>query len=148
MSPLGIGTGMQLNSRVAFGIPPGPWDIEQEVARYLVELGPVGYLAVWGARLGLVVALLRASWRFRRAKMGGFAGLALAYALLTFQANMLIDHVWQALEFIGIGMMLRAAAAITDDPVADRKVVDRAERTLKARMKLRPRVSPQREPAP
>jgi hypothetical protein len=103
---LGIGTGMQQNARLPMGVNP-VWNSEGETGRYLVELGTLGYLLVWLARLGLAVALVRASRLARSAGRLPLAGLALAFVPLTFLGNLTFDHVWQALFFIGVGLILR-----------------------------------------
>jgi O-antigen ligase len=79
---------------------------EMEMHRYLVELGVVGFLLVWCVRLGLVFAMLRAYKILRRAERRGAAGAALSYAALTFFGNLTFDHIWQALYFVGAGMIL------------------------------------------
>ncbi len=105
---LGIGTGMQQNARLAMGVRPD-WDSEAEPDRLLIELGPIGYLSVWLARLGLLVALVRMSRRFKREGRRALSGAALAYALLTFLGSLAFDHVWQALYFTGVGLLLQAS---------------------------------------
>ena len=106
----GIGTGLQQNARVALGVRTD-WDSEGEPGRLLIELGPVGYLMVWLAKLGLIVALLRAARQFRREGRRGLSGAALAYALVTMLGNLVFDHVWQALYFTGLGLILQGAAS-------------------------------------
>ncbi len=106
---LGIGTGMQQNARVALRVRT-EWDSEAEPARLLIELGPVGYLLVWLARLGLLVALLRVARQFKHEGRRALSGAALAYALLTMMGNLFFDHVWQALYFTGAGLILQAAS--------------------------------------
>ena len=49
---------MQRNARATMRIST-KWDLETEVDRYLVELGPIGFLLIWCTKLGLTVALLR-----------------------------------------------------------------------------------------
>src|SRR5262249_7227195 len=95
------------------------WDRETEIERYLVELGPIGFLLVWFGKLGLTVALLRSYKILKRAGRRGSAGAALSYAGLTMVGSLAFDHNWQALYFIGCGFILaevvevraRAAAA-------------------------------------
>jgi hypothetical protein len=110
--PMGLGTGMQLNARTAFGVAGKANESEIEPARYLVELGVVGYVLVYLARLGLVVALFRAARRFRRGGEGGFAGLSIALAWLTMIGRLTFDHVWASLDFIAIGIVLRIASQL------------------------------------
>ncbi len=102
---MGIGTGMQQNARFALHIDT-EWYQEGEVGRYLVELGPIGYLLVWTGKLGLVAALVRGYRILKRAGRRGAAGAALCYALLTMLGNLTFDHVWQALYFLGCGFIL------------------------------------------
>ena len=101
----GIGTGMQQNARVGLKIE-ADWESEGEPARYLIELGTLGYLFMWFARLGLAVALLRAAAVLRRARRGAIAGAAAAYAFFAVQGGLTFDHVFQALFFVGVGFIL------------------------------------------
>ncbi|HEX3694641.1 MAG TPA: hypothetical protein VH374_04560 [Polyangia bacterium] len=103
---LGLGTGMQQNFRILFGVGFGEYESEMEVGRYLIELGAVGYILIWLVRFGLLVALLRAANFFRRARRRAATGAALAYALLNFYGNLSFDHIWQALYFTGCGFIL------------------------------------------
>jgi hypothetical protein len=89
-----------------------------------MELGVAGYLLVFMARVGLVVALLRARRILRAANEGGMAGLALAYALLVIVGRLTFDHVWAAINFVGIGLILRAALQVAPQlgvPLAPQK---------------------------
>jgi hypothetical protein len=106
----GIGTGMQQNSRFALHVQ-SEWDSEAESARMLIELGPVGYLLIWTAKLGLMVALLRAYQILKRAGRRGAAGAALSYAALTMTGNLVFDHIWQALYFLGCSFILAEVVA-------------------------------------
>ncbi len=116
---MGIGTGMQQNARATFRIWT-KWDTETEVARYLVELGPIGLILIWFTKLGLTIALLRSYKILKRAGRRGSAAAALSYGALTILGNLGFDHNWQALYFIGCGFILaevvnvrqRAAAAL------------------------------------
>jgi hypothetical protein len=108
---LGVGTGMQQNGRAAFHIAT-EWDTEPEVGRYLVELGPFGFLLMWTAKLGLMVALLRGYKILKRAGRRGSAAAALAYASLTMVGSLTFDHCWQALYFIGCGFILSEVMAV------------------------------------
>jgi hypothetical protein len=112
----GIGTGMQQNARVALGVRAG-WDSEPEPGRYLIELGLVGYLLVWIARLGLVAAGVRAAAVLARAGKRALAGCALALAGLSFIGTLTFDHVWQALFFLSAGLVLKAVAATGPIPI-------------------------------
>ena len=102
---LGIGTGMQQNARVSFGLV-SDWDAEAELARYLVELGPIGFILFWITKLGLMVALLRAYGILKNAGRRGSAAAALSYAAITMYGNLTFDHNWQALYFMGCGFIL------------------------------------------
>jgi hypothetical protein len=103
--PLGIGTGMQQNARGSFQVTSA-WTQEAEVGRYLVELGVFGYLLVWTAKIGLMVALLRAYALLKRSGRRGSAAAALSYAALTLPGSLAFDHNWQALYFTGLGFIL------------------------------------------
>ena len=108
---IGIGTGMQQNAKQSFGITTD-WEVEAEVGRYLVELGPVGYLLVWITRLGLMVALLRSYSILKRAGRRGSAGAALSYAALALWGNLNFDHNWQSLYFMGCGFVLAEVVTV------------------------------------
>ena len=105
---LGSGTGMQQNARIALGVAT-EWDTELEPGRHLVELGAPGYLLVWVARVGLVVALLRAARSLKRSGRLPLRGLALALAAVTMLQNITFDHIGQALYFICVGLVLQGA---------------------------------------
>jgi hypothetical protein len=118
---LGIGTGMQQNARFQLGIPGDPaYMPEGEPGRLLVELGPFGYGLFWTARLGVLIALLRASRILKRTGQIGASGGAAALAALTMFNNLVFDHVWQALFFTSVGIILSATvdAAHKLQPVA------------------------------
>jgi hypothetical protein len=108
---LGIGTGMQQNGRAALHVQT-EWVSEAEAARILIELGPVGYLIVWTAKLGLVIGLGRAYKLLKRAGRRGAAGAALSYAVLTMLGSLAFDHVWQALYFLGCGFILAEVTSV------------------------------------
>lgn len=112
---LGVGTGMQQNAREALGVRV-PWISEGEPGRHLVELGVIGYLLVWTARLGLLVALARAYRLLRRRGRNAAAGLALALAGLSFIGNFTFDHIWQALFFVAAGFVLRETTSVLVSP--------------------------------
>jgi hypothetical protein len=105
----GIGTGMQQSARYQLNIPT-EYGLEDEPPRLLVELGVVGYVCFWLARLGLIVALWRASGILKRAARMGAAGGAAALAVLTMFNSIVFDHVWQALFFTAVGIVLSATA--------------------------------------
>jgi hypothetical protein len=102
---MGVGTGMEQNARVSMNISTR-YDNEMPAGRYLAELGPIGYLLVWVANLGLVVALVKASSILKRAGRRAAAGAALSYAGLALVASSPFDHVAQALFFMGCGFIL------------------------------------------
>jgi hypothetical protein len=108
---LGIGTGMQQNARFALHVDTD-FNSEAEVGRYLIELGPIGYLIVWTTKLGLVIGLVRAYVVLKRARRRGAAGAALSYAVLTMLGNLTFDHVWQALYFLGCGFVLSEVVSV------------------------------------
>jgi hypothetical protein len=110
---LGIGTGMQQNARYNLRIPAA-YEVEQEFARYLIELGTFGFLILWSIKAGLTVALLRAHRTLKAAGRRGAAAAALSYALLTLMGNLTFDHVWQALYFIGCGFILAEVFAVVN----------------------------------
>jgi hypothetical protein len=107
---LGIGTGMQQNARISLGVT-SEWNTEGETGRILIELGAPGYLLVWLARLGLSVALLRGYLLLRSAGRKPAAGICLALAVLTQLGALTIDHVWQALYFLALGLILPMISA-------------------------------------
>ncbi len=107
----GIGTGMQQNVRFSMQAVT-KYNEELEPFRELVELGPVGYLALWTAKLGLMIALLRAHRVLKRAGRRGAAAAALSYGALTLGGNLSYDHVYQALFFIGCGFILGEVVSV------------------------------------
>ena len=110
---MGIGTGMQQNARFSLHVDTdSDWDSEAEVGRYLIELGPIGFLLVWTAKLGLIVCLVRSYRILKRAGRRGAAGAALCYALLTMLGNLTFDHIWQALYFLGCGFILSEVVSV------------------------------------
>jgi hypothetical protein len=134
----GIGTGMQHNSRIALKVVDTEYSSEIETHRYLVELGPVGYLAMWAAKLGLMIALLRAYKILQKARRRAPAGVALAYAGVTFFGHLTFDHVWQALYFIGCGFILAETHAVLEaQAIARRTAMSAAEAEAMA-PRLRP----------
>jgi hypothetical protein len=117
---MGIGTGMQQNARGSLRVYTH-WGEESEMGRELIELGPVGFILVWTAKLGLVVALLRAYRILKRAGKRGPAGAALSYAALAVTGSLVFDHVWQALFFMGCGIILSEVVSVLrpePEPVA------------------------------
>ena len=113
----GLGTGMQQNARAAMAIP-AKYNVEVEAGRYLVELGVVGFLFVWLAKVGLVVALMRSYLVLKRAQRRGAAAAALSYAFLTLIGNLAFDHIWQALYFLGCGSILAEVASVMRERAA------------------------------
>jgi hypothetical protein len=107
---MGAGTGIMQNVAMSMRIYP-KWPAELEMHRYLVELGPVGFIFAWLAKLGLMVAFWRASRILKVAGRKASAGAALSYAAVTFFGNITFDHVWQALYFVGAGFILAETKA-------------------------------------
>lgn len=122
---MGIGTGTQQNAHASLRVALD-WNEESETGRYLVELGPVGFLAVWLSKLGLMIALLRAAKILKRAGRRGAASAAMAYAVLTFNGNLVFDHVWQALYFLGCGFILAEVVSATRPSPAASVIVEPA----------------------
>ena len=110
----GIGTGMEQNAKAALHIQTD-WETELESHRYLVELGPVGFCLIWTTKLGLMIALLRASRILRRAGRRAASGAALSMAALTFFGNLTFDHIWQALFFTVCGFILAETVMASED---------------------------------
>jgi hypothetical protein len=108
---LGIGTGMQQNVGWSMGVRP-EYVAEAEMGRYLVELGPFGFLLVWTARLALAIALIRAYRVLKDGGRRGAAGAALSYAAVIFFGNPVFDHIFQALFFMGCGFILSEVAEV------------------------------------
>jgi hypothetical protein len=107
----GIGTGMLQNARFTVRVFNN-WEVEAEVGRYLVELGPVGFALVWMAKLGLMFALFRAYTLLKRAGRRGASTAALGWAVLTMNGNLTFDHIWQALYFMGCGFILSEVVTV------------------------------------
>lgn len=105
---MGSGTGTASNAASVLGVG-ARYYAEFEPARLLVELGTPGYLLVWTARLGLAVALLRLGRRFRAAHLRALTGACQAYAALVFVAPLYADHVYNALYFMGVGVLMACA---------------------------------------
>jgi len=110
----GTGTGMMQNYRQLFGSPSED-AVEGEVARYLWELGAGGYLLVWIAKFGLVMALWKSSKLLKKAGRSAAAASALAYAFLAFYGNLAFDHVYTALFFVGFGFILQEVVQVRID---------------------------------
>jgi hypothetical protein len=107
---LGTGTGTQQNAAYALHAPP-KWGAELELHRYLVELGPIGFLFTWLVKLGLMVAFIRAFMILWRAGRRAIAGAALSYAAVTFFGHLTFDHVWQSLYLVFAGFILAETKA-------------------------------------
>lgn len=55
--------------RTVFSLPPGippPFDIEPEMGRVAIELGPIGFLLWYGMRVGFIIALFLIFTRLKR----------------------------------------------------------------------------------
>jgi len=109
--PFGIGTGMMQNARIAMRIDT-EWEAEVESQRYLIELGPGGYMVIWSLKLGLAMALLRAYLILKRAGRRGASAAAMSYVVLTVVGSPTFDHIWQALYFLGCGFILAEVTAV------------------------------------
>ena len=120
---MGIGTGMQQNARVSMHIET-PWNIETEDNRYLVELGPVGFLLVWLAKLGLMVALFRGYKMLKKAGRRGSAASSARVRRRTMFGNLTFDHNWQALYFMGCGFVLAEVVSVRAAATAMPAVVE------------------------
>jgi hypothetical protein len=116
---LGIGTGMQQNARFSFHVVTVEWEVESEIGRYLVELGPVGFLLFWITKLGLAVALFRAYRILKHAGRRGASAAALSYCAMTMTGNLTFDHNWQALYFLGCGFVLSDVLAVARQKALD-----------------------------
>jgi len=110
----GIGTGMEQNAHVALHIET-KWETELESERYLVELGPIGFCLVWTAKLGVVIALVRAYQILKRSGRRAASGAALSYAAVMFFGYLTFDHIWQSLFFVGCGFILAETAAALEE---------------------------------
>jgi hypothetical protein len=106
----GAGTGYMQNAAYTL-MGPQRWLAEIELHRYLVELGPVGFLLAWTTKLGLLVAFMRAASILKRAGRRAVSGAALSYAAVTFFGNITFDHIWQALYFVGAGFIIAETKA-------------------------------------
>jgi hypothetical protein len=110
---VGAGTGVTQNAAVTLHVNT-KWVAELESDRLLIELGPAGFLLEWVARLGLLVAFVRASSILKRAGRRAVSGAALSYAAVTFFGNLVFDHVWQSLYFVGAGFILAETKSALD----------------------------------
>jgi hypothetical protein len=104
----GSGTGMEQNYRSQLGVTDdnATW-VEGEAGKQLVELGAIGHLLVWMAKLGLAVSLWKASRILKLAGRRAAAGAALAYVILTFFGAHPFDHYYSSLYFLGMGFILQ-----------------------------------------
>ncbi len=110
---LGSGTGMMQNYRQQFGITEDPNGApEGETARYLWEMGPIGFLLYWTAKLGLVVVLWRSSKVLKKAGRRAASAGALAYTFLAINGSLAFDHVFSALFFVGFGFILQEVVQV------------------------------------
>jgi hypothetical protein len=137
----GVGTGMAQNARFQFDVVTNDF-LEEEPPRLLLELGPVGFLLFWFARLGLLLTLVKSSKILKRAGMMGASGAAAALAVLTMFNRIVFDHVWQSLYFIALGLLLSATREALQrlGPTRAPAAPDRGQRAL-----LQPR-APATEP--
>lgn len=102
---LGTGTGTQQNAATILG-QASEWRAEGEPARYLIELGAPGFVLMYLRRVALAVAMFRISRKFRRTGQLPASGVALVLAVLAMTANIVFDHVFQALFFFAAGLLL------------------------------------------
>lgn len=104
----GLGTGTLQNAASTYAFSH-PYAVEGEQGRILVEQGVPGYLLLSLLRVGLIVALVRAGWLLKRAGKRPEAGAAWALAVLTLPQNLIFDHIFQALYFLAVGIVLESA---------------------------------------
>jgi hypothetical protein len=117
----GAGTGITQNAAVTLHVFT-KWAGEAELHRYLIELGPIGFLLAWTAKLGLAVAFVRAASILKRAGRRAISGAALSYGAVTMFGTLVFDHVWQSLYFVGAGFILAETKAALDTlAAADRQ---------------------------
>lgn len=116
---LGLGTGTLQNAAIAAGEIPR-FLVEAEQGRVLIEQGVPGYLLLSILRIGLIVALIRAGRRLKRAGRRPEAGVAWALAALTLPGHIFFNHVFQALYFIAAGIVLEALARADPLPAVSR----------------------------
>jgi hypothetical protein len=119
---LGVGTGTQQNASGAMGVVNRQYYSEGEAGKTLIELGPLGYLLVWATHLGLTVVLLQATRFLRRSGRGAEAGVALALAFMAQTGRLVFDHVYQALYFFCLGLILHIVVETRRTLVASPKV--------------------------
>lgn len=115
----GLGTGAQHNLRFALGMR-FEWISEGEMGRYLIELGAVGYVLMWCVRAGLAYAIYRAGRGLHARKRGSLAGLCYALAGLSLVGNLVFDHVWQAVLFSLLGILLQVIVTARSAPAVVR----------------------------
>jgi hypothetical protein len=115
----GMGTGMMQNAAQMAGVRRR-FMTEYEPGRYLLELGAPGYLLFSAVRIGLAIALLRAGRNLKRLGRRAEAGGAYAFAGFAMVGNLVFDHVWQALFFVGVGLILNAHTSAVSKRAADR----------------------------
>ena len=101
----GTGTGTQQNGRLAFGYNT-PYDAESNLDRVFIEQGLVGYMLILMTKFGLIVGLWRLSSVLKARGQRVHSGVALAFAALVLPGSLEFDHVWQALFFTGVGLLL------------------------------------------
>lgn len=119
---LGIGTGMMQNFRDQLGVRDVPYGVESDVGRLLVELGAGGYLLIWVSKFGLVVLLLRASSLLKKAGRRAASAGAFAYALLCLNGNLVFDHIYSALFFVGFGFIFHQIVEVRRDALRQQAI--------------------------
>ncbi len=128
-SLFGIGTGMMQNFRQQLGVTDEIYGAEGEVGRYLVELGPGGYILVWAAKFGLGVVLWKSSKILKKAGRRAASAGALAYAVLAFYGSLAFDHIYASLFFVGFGFILQEVVQV--------KINERNEAERRAKLEAR-----------
>jgi hypothetical protein len=101
----GQGTGMQQNGAQMLHIERKAV-AEGEPGRYLLELGIIGYALLTLMRIGLALSLIRTSRLLCRQGRRPQAGFAIALVPLAFIGQLTFDHVFQALFFCAVGVLL------------------------------------------
>jgi hypothetical protein len=128
--PLGIGTGMMQNFREQLGVRDERYTVEGDVGRMLVELGAPGYLLVWVAKFGLVVVLLRSSRILKKDGRRAASAGAFAYALLCLEGNLVFDHIYSSLFFVGFGFIFHQVVQVRRNNASRSRVVAEDRRVV------------------
>jgi hypothetical protein len=105
---LGLGTGVMMTGAQALGVEPA-WLAEVEPHRILVEQGLVGFVLISVAKFGLAAALLRLYGAIQKREQD-FSRLALALVPLGLVGQIVMDHTFQAMFFLCVGLVGAHAA--------------------------------------